>query len=252
MIFYFSGTGNSLYAAERIREQIGGEVIDMAEAMEKGQYRYEIEAGDRIGFVFPAYYYGLPTIVKEFIGKIEMNTSDSVHVYSVVTCGANYGAVDRVMKKLLKEKGLNLSAFYGLPMVDNFIFGYDLQNKMEQEQTLKKAEGRLRVIIKSISVNGKSDKPSTFVERALTRAVYPIYVKGRKTRKFYADNGCISCNLCEEICPSKAIEMVDGRPKWIKEQCIHCVACINRCPVEAIQYGQSTKKRNRYVHPILK
>ncbi|NCC78626.1 MAG: 4Fe-4S dicluster domain-containing protein [Clostridia bacterium] len=252
MIFYFSGTGNSFYVAKRIKKQIGGEVIDMAEAMGEGEYRYEIEEGEHIGFVFPVYYYGLPTIVREFIEKLELSSYDAVHIYAVVTCGANYGAADRMLKGLLAEKDMHLSAFYGFPTVDNFIFGYDLQNKEEQEQTLKNAEGRLMTIIKSLSLKGKSDKPSTLLERVLTKAVYPIYEKGRNTRNFYADNRCISCNLCEEICPSKAIEMVDGKPKWIKDQCIHCVACINRCPVEAIQYGQSTKKRNRYVHPILK
>ncbi|MBS1315119.1 MAG: hypothetical protein HP045_01215 [Anaerotignum sp.] len=29
-----------------------------------------------------------------------------------------------------------------------------------------------------------------------------------------------------------------------------CMACVNRCPQTAIQYGKSTTKRGRYVHPI--
>ncbi|MFH5837230.1 EFR1 family ferrodoxin [Proteiniclasticum sp. C24MP] len=252
MIFYFSGTGNSLYVAEKIRNKIGSRVIDISKAMTENQFKYELDAKESVGFVFPAYYYGLPTIVADFISKLDLTDTNPVHIFAVVTCGANCGGADRLLNTLLKGKNLHLSAFYELPMVDNFIFGYDLLSRQEQEDALKNAEGKLMGIIKSISVKGTSDKPSTFLERMLTGAIYPIYQRGRKTRKFYADNRCNSCNLCEEICPSKAIKMVNGRPEWTKEQCIHCVACINRCPQEAIQYGQSTKKRNRYVHPILK
>ena len=252
MIFYFSGTGNSLYAAKKIQKEIGYEIINISVATAQNQFEYELEEQESVGFVFPAYYYGVPTIVADFIRKLELNHTDQMHIFSVMTCGANCGGADRQVRKLLEENNLHLSAFYELPMVDNFIFGYDLLNKTDQEETLKSAEGKLKGIIKSISVKGVSDKPSSIFERVLTGAIYPIYQKGRKTKKFYADNRCITCNLCEDICPSKAIKMVDGKPEWIKDQCIHCVACINRCPVEAIQYGQNTKKRNRYIHPILK
>lgn len=252
MIFYFSGTGNSSYAAKRIQEVIGHNIIDISSATAENLFEYELEEQENVGFVFPAYYYGLPTIVTEFIKQLKLNHTDQTHIFSVMTCGANCGGADRLIKNLLEANNLHLSAFYELPMVDNFIFGYDLLKKTEQEEALKKAEGKLRGIIKSISVKGTHDKPSSLLERILTRGVYPLYKKGRKTKKFYADNHCITCNLCEDICPSNAIKMVDGKPEWIKEQCIHCVACINRCPVEAIQYGQNTKKRNRYVHPILK
>jgi len=252
MIFYFSGTGNSLYAAKRIQEVIGYKIIDISSAIAEKQFKYELEERESVGFVFPAYYYGIPTIVADFIKQLEVEHTDQTHIFTVMTCGANCGGADRIMRILLKENNLHLSAFYELPMVDNFIFGYDLLNITEQEEALKRSEGKLKGIIKSISVKGVDDKPSSILERILTGAIYPIYQKGRKTKKFYADNRCITCNLCEEICPSKAIKMADGKPEWIKDQCIHCVACINRCPVEAIQYGQNTKKRNRYVHPILK
>lgn len=252
MIFYFSGTGNSLYVAKRIQERIGYDLIDISEAMKRSQFKYVVDENESVGFVFPAYYYGSPTIVVDFIRQLELEHSDQTHIFTVMTCGANCGGADRSLRRLLEENGLHLSAFYEIQMVDNFVFGYDLMNKSDQDDALKIAEGKLKGIVKSISVKGTSDSPSTVLERMLSGVTYPFYEKGRKTRKFFADNRCTSCNLCEEICPSLAIKMVEGRPEWIKEQCIHCVACINRCPVEAIQYGQSTRKRNRYVHPILK
>lgn len=71
----------------------------------------------------------------------------------------------------------------------------------------------------------------------------------RNTEKFYTTNACNGCALCEEICRELAIQLVDGRPDWIKEKCSHCTTCINRCPQRAIQYGKATEKPGRYVNP---
>ena len=72
------------------------------------------------------------------------------------------------------------------------------------------------------------------------------------TKPFRADEKCIGCGKCASICPSGAIEMVGGRPKWTKNKCLKCCGCINRCPVSAIQYGKRTIHRGRYVNPVLK
>lgn len=73
-----------------------------------------------------------------------------------------------------------------------------------------------------------------------------LYDPFRKTKKFFADDKCISCGLCAKICPEEAIVIRNGKPEWIKRKCQHCTACINRCPAKAIQYGKKTADRGRY------
>ena len=65
MIFYFSGTGNSKYVAQRLLEP-GEELINMAEALREERLLYEPAAGETIGFVLPTYFYGVPETVKKF------------------------------------------------------------------------------------------------------------------------------------------------------------------------------------------
>jgi len=87
--------------------------------------------------------------------------------------------------------------------------------------------------------------------KAVTTLAYPLYHHGRKTAKFHVLDSCISCTLCEQVCPTRTITMVQGNPKWTTTTCSHCLACIHRCPVEAIQYGSKTVNRGRYLHPDL-
>lgn len=46
---------------------------------------------------------------------------------------------------------------------------------------------------------------------------------------------CVNCFLCEENCPTGAIELVDGRVVLDNDKCIRCVECTNQCPVGALK-----------------
>jgi len=41
---------------------------------------------------------------------------------------------------------------------------------------------------------------------------------------------CMGCGTCAAACPTRAIEMLDGRPNILKELCIKCGACSVQCP----------------------
>ena len=57
--------------------------------------------------------------------------------------------------------------------------------------------------------------------------------KGKiKLNENICPDGCVAC---VEICPSHAIEIVNGKPKVTEDFCIFCSACENVCPKEAIK-----------------
>ena len=45
---------------------------------------------------------------------------------------------------------------------------------------------------------------------------------------------CVNCYLCEENCPTGAVELVDGEVVLDNDKCIRCVECTNHCPVGAL------------------
>lgn len=45
---------------------------------------------------------------------------------------------------------------------------------------------------------------------------------------------CVGCKKCEQICPVKAIEMVNNKPKIDRNKCIKCYCCQEFCPFGAM------------------
>ncbi len=81
-------------------------------------------------------------------------------------------------------------------------------------------------------------------------------IRGYSGEKFYTDSKCSGCGICEKVCLSQRIKMVDGEPVWQKNsKCFLCYACINFCPLQSIQIKSSrlfkicTDKNSRYFHP---
>ncbi len=66
--------------------------------------------------------------------------------------------------------------------------------------------------------------------------------------KYYSDEKCNGCGICQKICPVDNIKLVNEKPEW-QHKCQFCLACLHYCPQEAIQYGKNTLGRERYNHP---
>jgi ferredoxin len=251
MLFYFSGTGNSLYAATKLLEDTDEELINIAETVNSRHFSYELSSPDeKVGFVFPVYFYGLPSIVSWFISKLEFTNYSPGYTYAVITCGNSISGADQMLRDKLTKSGHSLDVVYTLKMPDNYVIAYELPNKMEQLEILSNAELELKKIKKLIQINNTDGYSSGSKEQLISSAAYSFYLHGRKTKKFYADETCTGCGLCATRCASTAIEIVDGKPTWVKDRCILCLGCMNRC--SSIQYGKATVGRARYVHPILK
>lgn len=121
MIFYFSATGNSKYAAERIAAATDDHLIFLRDAVRSRSYRYDVSREQRIGFVVPTYFYGLPSILTFFLEKLQLSGYRDQYVYLVLTCGGSTGNAAGQMAKLLKKKDIALSAQFGVRMVDNYV-----------------------------------------------------------------------------------------------------------------------------------
>ena len=140
MIFYFSATGNSKYAAERIAAAGEDHLISLRDAVRGRGYRYDVSREERIGFVFPVYFWGLPSILRFFLKKLELTGYRGQYIYAVMTCGGSTGTAGDQLAELLEEKGLTLSAQFGIPMVGNYVAMFKVAGPEEIERILYAAE----------------------------------------------------------------------------------------------------------------
>lgn len=107
MILYFSATGNCKYVAARLAAAFGQETVSIVDCIRDGVYSF---TDDTIGIVSPTYFWGLPSIVKEFLEKAELHTD---YLYFISTYGTTPGASDAMAGKAIGGK--TIDAFCSVP-----------------------------------------------------------------------------------------------------------------------------------------
>jgi len=236
-IFWFSGTGNSLYAAKQLAAGLENSVLY---PMKSGVPQKAVGGtGEKIGFVFPSYYGNLPRYVRHFAEKIEI--ASGTYVFAVVTMGGlGQGSVAE-LEKILIGKNLRLDYGRGILMNGNYVINYNPADSEKFKSKLLKISEKLRGISLEISAGKRIVKKIRITAANLYKNTEQL------DAAFHAENSCAKCGQCARICPVQNIKL-EKKPVW-QHHCEHCVACISWCPIGAIQYGESTKTRRRYRNP---
>ena len=154
-----------------------------------------------------------------------------------------------MLRDQLGEAGLKLDAAFGLRMPANYAVLYNIPSEESQQKTLQRADRRLERIRDKLDRRVRKIEAASAPARAATAAMYPGYQRARRTAPFHTNDTCIGCAACANRCPSRAIEMKDGHPTWVKERCSFCMSCV-RCG--AIEYGSKLTGKARYKHPMLR
>lgn len=246
MILYFSATGNSKYVATRIAEIIHDEMREITDCITDSSFLFEDEW---IGIVTPTYFWGLPSIVNDFLKKSEFHTD---YLYFVATYGTTPGAIGALAKEAISNR--KVDALYSVRMVDTYTPIFDISTPEKQNAFTANTETEIQTIIGSINEKlcNKQMIHSTpaFVVKGIAQPIYNR--KARRTSRLSVDANCIGCGLCEKKCPVQAIQMKEGRPVWVKEKCVMCLGCLHRCPKFSIQCGNKTRKHGQYTNPNVK
>lgn len=242
IIFYFSGTGNSLKAAKDIAGKLPEcDIVSMG-----GNESYKLDAAyDRIGFVYPSYFQGVPLKVGKFVSGLDLSRCKDAYFFAVVTYGGMPGNSAAQMKELLEGHGAALSFAAGLKMFANYVVRYKMSDKVS-EINERSTENLIPIIGDIISKRvSKIRRANSLLNR--------IYLKQSKNfasmdRDFNVSDGCVACGTCEKVCPVGNVSMKDGRPVF-NNRCEQCMACIQYCPKRAINYKDKTQNRGRYTNP---
>ena len=249
MVFYFSGTGNSRFTAERIGQALGLKVVDVAPYVRK-QKRPEFTVKEPYVFVCPCYMSAPARVMTYFVENAVF--PKKVKAYFVVTCASAIGIAPKVNSELADKKGFEYMGTAKVVMPQNYIALFTTKDKEEVRKVVNEALPEIDKIAETIKANGKIEESKLhFMEYMTTVGVRDLYYKRfMKTRRFHVKDSCISCGKCVRICPLANIKLKDKRPSW-GTNCTHCMACINQCPKDAIEYGKGSVGKPRYKGPTV-
>jgi ferredoxin len=250
IIYYFSGTGNSLKIAKDISKGISDcRLRHIAAAMAQGDTT-PVDT-EKVGIVFPVYADGLPLIVEKFLR--DLKTHPDTYVFAVANYGAAAGGTLLQADNILRENGCRLSAAFGLKMPDNTQILFPPSSEEEQKEDFDNE------IIEAAGIAVKIEK-GLIAGLELFRNVQqlrgtswqrPVFDPRKMAANFTTNNTCDGCALCERVCPVSNIAIEGAKPRWL-DHCEQCLACMQWCPHEAIQFSERTSTWGRYHHPEIR
>ena len=261
MIFYFSGTGNTRWAANKVAAALDDSVVDMAEEMRRvgcgdTAISYSLVDNERIGFFFPVHGWRPPRLVREFVGRLRINGASGHYCYVVCTAGDTVGEAEGIFEKdLLAATGISVDSAVSLIMPESYV-GLPFMDVdcIEKEKRKKELSG----FIKDVERCKKGIRDITVGNwpRINSRVIGAVFAGKLITdRPFHVDTDkCIGCGKCAVVCPVEDIMFDDSRkPVWRHNgRCLTCFSCYHHCPVKAIQFGRRTKGKGQYFYEKLK
>ncbi|MBR0088112.1 MAG: EFR1 family ferrodoxin [Lachnospiraceae bacterium] len=240
MIFYFSGTGNTYFAARKLAEALNDTAVNILKFKDMEEVVCE---DDVIGFVYPVYGSDCPMIYKRFLRKLKCRKD--VYAFAVATLNkVDYGSMNSIDEALC-ENGAGLSYSAWLYMPGNCMVSPDKVTKERlatAEERLSAIAGKVRNQVINYTSKGKGI-PEDFLklelgpESALTQ--------------FEILDSCDGCGVCAAICPTDNIRIENGKAVHGKD-CTICFACFHWCPKQATKLKTGFKEldeRSQYTHP---
>ena len=247
IIYYFTGTGNSLRAATRIAEALTDtDIISMRTDPA------DVPATDAqvIGFVFPVYHWTMPEAALRFVRELRVNPN--AYIFAVSTPGFINGHCFEALSDILAQKGATLGYAKILYSVANLAAVYPPMPFPRLR--VPHAERKLTGIAKEIASQTHRDYPKAAASiRWLYPHVMPRYraFLPQSDRGFVVSDACISCGTCAKVCPCQNIVLQNGKPTFL-HQCSFCMACVSYCPKRAFEYVVNPEILSKLNDPLVK
>lgn len=234
MIFYFTGTGNSLYVAKELE----GDVRSIPQVLHQKDLSFTAE---KIGIVCPIYGHEMPRMVKEFIEKAEFRTP---YFYMVLTYGANHGGAAQIADAFVQKAGKKADYVTTVEMVDNFLPVFDMEKQMAMDKQVEKQLERVKA---DIAACKKEIQKATMKDKMVHKAFRASMARMKKAPEaIWADyvvtDECVGCGICTRVCPAGCIQLEEQKAVHSEKNCQACYACIQACPKKAILFKEGLAK----------
>ncbi|WOZ83867.1 EFR1 family ferrodoxin [Segatella copri] len=273
MIFYFSGTGNTKWAASKLASATHEDLISIAPYMRADDSSHTLaepfilKENERLGFVFPVHGWRVPKLVREFIGKMKVQRAEPdaagslPFTYCVCTAGDSIGLTIENLNEVISQNpslqalGITkVSSSYSLIMPESYVGLPFMDVDTKEKEIWKKSKSAQELAVICEEIFDRKEGVSQLVKGPIpwffTKVVGGFFENVFITdKRFHVEKDkCVKCGICANVCPVGDIKGGHGEyPEWLHHKdCLTCFTCYHHCPHHAIEFGKQTQKKGQY------
>ena len=261
MIFYFSGTGNTKWAASKLASATHEDLISIAPYMRADDSSHTLaepfilKKNERLGFVFPVHGWRVPKLVREFIGRMKVQRAepDAAGSQTLSDISGNSASADAsgISASAGNSAGSLPFAFCVCTAGDSIGLTIENLNEVISQNPSLQALGITKVSSSYSLIMPESYVGLPFMD--VDTKEKEIWKKSKSAQELAV--------ICEEIFDRKegVNRLVKGPIPWFftkvvggffenvlitdkrfhveKDKCVKCGICANVCPVGDIKGG---------------
>jgi NAD-dependent dihydropyrimidine dehydrogenase PreA subunit len=234
--FVFTGTGNSLLAAQTMTEALRQEGMSVRLHSMDGPCPEVLKEESVVGLALPVACNSTYPTVWRFIDS--MPPGEGREIFMLGTCGGMSGGMQGPLRVILSKKGYKPIAarFFLMPRnYNNKTLPVDKNGARVEKSALEIRFFAYDLLKGNARWSGGIPMLSTLSYRLgrtripwdLFYKIFPIAVNPEK---------CVRCKRCVNICPSGAITMSGETPPAVNPKlCESCQRCVGFCPTGALE-----------------
>lgn len=237
IIYYFSGTGNTLKACECFRDSLEKLGVECTLFPVTSPSMPAPDQFDFVGIAYPVHAFNAPYVMYKFVRGLPRQNGKKFFIVTTSgepLCWNNSSSCH--LRGKLKKRGFELTNEYHYVMPYNMIFRHTDMQAQKMWQTAKALISLDAVEV----VDGKKSLLKTppfgrFVSWVLRIEHGAMKVNGRF---FKVKKSCVKCMKCVKNCPVGNISYDEKSGKFrFGGNCIMCTRCSFSCPKDAIKIG---------------
>jgi ferredoxin len=263
LFLYFSGTGNTDYVTRYLVRKLSDTSVELEMRSIERQPADQVSDFDLLAVGFPVYACDSPGFFQSYLGQLPPGGGRGALAYCTKGAFAG-GAVRRNLQRLgargyvpLAGGSVTMPGTDGLALLpkNSRMARMALEKDYDHLEDADRLAGRWAEVVSDLraghSVEALSQRlPSSSrvpMPDRIWAFLYEVAENYARSR-FRADEQCVGCGLCVELCPVDNVELLNGRSAF-GDQCALCMRCVHACPQEAIQIGKITLNKFRWRGP---
>lgn len=248
ILCYFSATGNTKKCVEEYKKNLESLNVEVSIYNIDDGFISDTKEYDLVFFAYPIHGFNAPENVLKFAKHLKKEEKKKRLI--ILKTSGEHLRINNIssysLLRILKRRNYYLTNEYHYLMPYDIIFRHTNLMAYNMYETMK---GLIPLDLKDI-LNNKQVKLKYMPFGHIIQLIMLIEHPGAKINGWFmhTNKNCVSCGMCEKICPVKNIKIDDKGKVHFKNHCLMCTRCAFLCPKNAIVFGlfNSWKVNGKY------